>query len=70
MGSTQIHGITYPVDTFKVVDVIEDYNKDDSAMLAERPNVNIEADVESMDAAEKDKAMKALNDMLGRLESD
>ena len=69
MESVHIRGIAYPVDTFKVIDLIKNINKDEKSLQAECPKLKIEADVESMNKEEKDNAIIVLRGVLGRLES-
>lgn len=70
MGSVQIRGMAYPVDTFKVIDLIKNIKADVKSVQTECPKLKIEADVENMNKEEKDNAITVLKDVLGRLESD
>ena len=70
MGTVKIRGIAYPVDTFRVIDSIEDTPKSNDVLLTDLSNLKFEADFKNMTEEERDEARSTLHDALRHLELD
>ena len=64
-----IRGIAYPVETYRVIDVIENLPGIDSVIQADLPGLKLEADFEGMAKEERDEAFRVLQEAIRRIES-
>lgn len=70
MGTVDIRGMAYPVETYQVTGLIENPPETDSGFQAVLPNLKITADFGSMAREERDKAVHILHEALGHIEDD
>lgn len=68
MGTVDIRGMAYPVETYKVIEVIESLDESDPVLLADLPGLKLQADFEGMNREERDEALHVLQAVVRRLE--
>jgi class 3 adenylate cyclase len=69
MGSVQVKGFAYPVETYRVNDFIENIIESKSAILSESLSISLNADPESMSAKEKEDVLRVLKKAIDRIQS-
>ena len=66
-GEIDVKGISYPIATFRVVDLYENLGESDQAISAQRPHLKLDVDIKLMSAEEREEAATLLQDALNRL---
>ena len=72
-GTMELKGISHPVETYRVVDLYTNLQRDRQVIQEEFPNFNLEIDLEKLSADEHSRALVALRhamEKLGRAEED
>ncbi|MEN8133577.1 MAG: adenylate/guanylate cyclase domain-containing protein [Pseudomonadota bacterium] len=68
MGNVDVRGMAYPVETYKVIDLIESLSEIDDVLQADLPSLKLEADCDGMAKEGKDEALHVLQEAIKRIE--
>jgi len=68
VGSIEVKGISHPVETYRVIDLDANLQKDRGMVLENFPNFNLEIDLEKMSSDEQGRAVLALRRALDKLD--
>jgi adenylate cyclase len=66
-GQIRVKGIAYPIDTYEVIDLLENLEPKNRPLRADLPHLRLELDPRRMPLEEQGKARKLLEDALARL---
>jgi class 3 adenylate cyclase/methyl-accepting chemotaxis protein len=67
IGELKVKGIAYPVETYQVVDTLENLGRDRQYIGEEGPNFTLKIDIEELSVDERSHAVESLNDALEKL---
>ena len=67
MGAVDVRGMAYPVETYKVIDLIENLPDIGSVLQADLPSLKLEADFDGMAKEERDEALHVLHEAIKRI---
>jgi hypothetical protein len=67
-GTMELKGISQPVETYRIVDLYTNLEKDREVVREDFPNFNLEIDVEKLSADEHSRAVVALRRALETLD--
>ena len=68
MGTVDIHGMAYPVETFKVIGLVEKEPSINRVVQADLPSMKLEADLDRMTKEERDEALQILQEAIKKFE--
>jgi hypothetical protein len=68
MGTVEIRGIAYPVETYKVIDLVENLPEINSILQTDLPGLVLEADFDRMTKEQRDEALEVLHEAIRRIE--
>jgi class 3 adenylate cyclase len=69
MGTVEIRGMAYPVETYQVVDSVGNLPGTNSILQTDLPGLKLEADVDSMSREERSAALHVLQEAIRRIEN-